>query len=232
MTTFKRSDHIYKLFWAERAIEIIYGIKFVEDPEKCNFSSNMIYKRTFPIVFGYLLLCCYNIYYLINKDSLKLFEFFGIPLSVILIIVDIMLWCDGAKIKETVSRVIDLLQIVDEIVANFQNQLIKPTRHLLIDLLILLTLTSILIMTPIFTLLFWLPSYTRTFMFIQISVGFYYTFCFYLMIIRLLVIDRLKMLNMMIRFRGFKFGSKTFCQWCDKKETHTEYQICEKHRIM
>lgn len=233
MVAYKRANNIYNLFWAERVNEIIFGVKLVENLKNSPNSSTKIYKRVFPIVLCYAILCCYNIYDLMNKTNLNLFEFCGIPLTVMFIIIDVTIWLDCVKIKKGFSRAIDLLDVMDNILAKcFRYESDRKARLLLIDLLMTLSIILLAIITPIFILLFLISSYTKTFILIQISVLIFHIFLVYLMIIRLLIIDRLKTLNMVIKIQAQKFGSKRRCQWCDQNHVYTKYKVCEKHIIM
>lgn len=226
MGEFRKSDSVYKAFWIESFIEIILGCKVIEEREKYQNSGLKIYIKSLPVLFAITSILSYNLYELLTKKNLTLFEILIIPLFLMAIAVILNIWINAKDLKTSFTNVIDLIQFMDEIfLICFQRQHKKLSVSA--NFLLWAIFLHLAIIGPTFTILIFMLPHSKYLLILEICTGGYLIFAMYLTIVRLMVLQRLEMLLSVQQIPNTKY-----CYWCAKNRLMPKNQLCQRHRIM
>lgn len=235
MGKFRRSSKIYRYFWLEDINAKLFGTLIVYNSgnsERKKFVLSPLKRiRSTIVAVALLVVCCLNIYDLMRKKKLTLFDSVGIPSTILIFALIINVWFDLPKIKEQYSNAVDLLQVIDDILTKYYPYS-NVTRSMdrVVDFLtvatVVLTFDQIL-----FIILFFTTSYTKSFMLFGIISGNCISLPLYLAIIRILLKDRLRMFKIIMNTMVLKPNFRNNCHWCNRN-IRPNIMFCEKHKIM
>lgn len=230
MGKFRRSNKIFRNFWFEDVHSKVYEHLIIYEP---NESNRIFFARHIPtavLALSLVIMCAWNMYYLMKKESLNLYESIGIPASTILATLIIWLWMEIPKTRSYLSNAINRLQIMDEILSKYLS--FSKTQRRVNHLINLLTVITIIYQSHFifFVILFFISPFMKSFLIVGISICTIVSLPLYLVIIRLLFKDRLNVLKTLMNILIPQSTLLNNCHWCNGRRK-PNLIFCEKHKI-
>lgn len=221
-------NHIYEMFWTENFTRFLYGIKIIEERQKYQNASIKEHLKLVPLIYGHVSLYCYNLYRLLTRTSWNFVEIGFIPLFFMVILVPVNVWIDVKNMKEAFSRVVETLQLMDEIFFDYF-QYRHEKRLVSVNVLLLIMFLHTIVLGPAMVVLYFVLHHSQYFISIEISLCYILGLVIYMMVLKLLTANRLDTLYQ-ISIQQVSATTESCC-WC-QKERRLRKQLCEKHKIM